>query len=99
MLPRLRVRTQNRATSYEVSIGPGSLRDAGRVARARLGDSVRKVAIVSNAKVFSLYGRAAVKSFERNGFTVTHVMVGDGERFKTPQTAEQVLDFFFVQQA
>ncbi|HKO41753.1 MAG TPA: 3-dehydroquinate synthase [Pyrinomonadaceae bacterium] len=95
-MPRLRVRTQNKATNYDVSIGRGTLRDAGRVARASLGDSVRKVAIVSNAKVFSLYGDAALKGLERNGFTVTHVMVGDGERYKSPQTAEKLLQFFSI---
>ena len=92
-MPRLRVHTQNSATGYEVSIGRGVLRDAGRIARARLGDSARKVAIVSNPKVFSLYGSAAIQSFERHGFTVTHVMVGDGERYKTLLTAEKILQF------
>ena len=92
-MPRLRVRTQNSATGYEVSIGRGTLRDAGRVARAKLGDSVRKVAIVSNTKVFSLYGGAAVEGFERNGFIATHVIVGDGERYKSLQTAEKILQF------
>ena len=90
---RLRVRTQNSATGYEVSIGRGALRDAGRVARATLGDSARKVAIVSNAKIFSLYGNAALESFERNGFIVTPVMVGDGERYKSLQSAEKILNF------
>ena len=92
-MPRLRVRTQNNATGYDVSIGRGVLRDAGGVARARLDESARKVAIVSNARVFSLYGSAALESFERNGFTVTHVMVGDGERYKSLQTAEKILQF------
>jgi len=93
LLPKLRVRTQNSATGYEVSISRGALRNAGRVARASLGDSARKVAIVSNARVFSLYGNAALKSFEGNGFTVTHVLVGDGERYKSIQTAEKILQF------
>lgn len=92
-MPRLRVRTQNSSSQYEVSIGRGALRNAGRVSRDRLGDSARKIAIVSNAKVFSLYGNAAIKSFERNGFLVTHVMVGDGERYKSLQTAEKILQF------
>src|SRR5688572_33428645 len=51
LLPKLRVRTQNIAAGYEVSIGRGALRNAGHVARVSLGDSARKVAIVSNAKV------------------------------------------------
>ena len=92
-MPKLRVRTQNSARGYEVSLGRGTLCEAGRVARARLGDSARKVTIVSNAKVFSLYGRATLEGFERNGFTVTHVMVGDGERYKTLLTTEKILQF------
>jgi 3-dehydroquinate synthase len=48
---------------------------------------------VSNAKVFSLYGSAALQSFERSGFTVTHVMVGDGEPYKSLRTAEKILQF------
>ena len=93
LLARLRVRTQNSATQYEVSIGRGVLRDAGRVSRDRLGDSARKIAIVSNAKVFSLHGDAVLQSFERSGFLVTHVMVGDGEQYKSLQTAEKILKF------
>ena len=93
LLPRLRVRIQTSATEYDVSVGRGALRDAGRVARARLGNLARKVAIVSNARVFSLYGSAALESFERNGFTVTHVMVGDGERYKSLPTAEKIVQF------
>ena len=95
-MPRLRVRTQYSATNYDVSIGCGALRHAGRVARASLGDLARKVAIVSNAKVFSLYGSAAVEGFERNGFIVTHVMVGDGERYKSLKTVEKVLQFLSI---
>lgn len=92
-LPRLRVRTQNSAAGYEVFVGRGNLRDAGRIARATLGDSTRKVAIVSNAKVFSLYGSAAIESFKSNGFIVKPVMMGDGERYKSLQTAEKILQF------
>ena len=97
-MTRLRVRTQNSTNGYEVSIGRGALNNAGRVARAMLGNSTRKVAMVSNAKVFSLYGSAAIESFKRNGFIVTHVMVGDGERYKTLQTAEKILQFLSTSQ-
>jgi 3-dehydroquinate synthase len=48
---------------------------------------------VSNAKVFSLYGSAAIKSFQNTGFTVSHVMVGDGERYKSFATTQKILQF------
>ena len=92
----LRVRTHNSAPEYEVSIGRGIIARAGRIARASFGPLAHKVAIVSNAKVFSLYGHAAVRSFESKGFIVTHVMVGDGERYKSLQTAEKILQFLLA---
>ncbi|HEY5883694.1 MAG TPA: 3-dehydroquinate synthase [Pyrinomonadaceae bacterium] len=92
----LRVRTQNSAPGYEVSIARGNIADAGRIARASFGSLAHKVVIVSNAKVFSLYGHAAVRSFQSKGFIVTHVMVGDGERYKSLQTAEKILQFLLA---
>ena len=93
-MPILQVRTKNNALQYDISIGRGVVRDAGIIARGTLGDRTRTIVIVSNAKVFSLYGAAAVRSFKNNGFTVSHVLVGDGERYKSLQTAEKLLQFF-----
>jgi 3-dehydroquinate synthase len=93
LLPTLRVRTQNSAQEHEISIGRGVLGIAGPIARASFGEATRQIAIVSNAKVFSLYGPTVIKSFENKDFTVSHVMVGDGERYKTLQTAGKILQF------
>ncbi|HKO60873.1 MAG TPA: 3-dehydroquinate synthase [Pyrinomonadaceae bacterium] len=97
-MPTLRIRTPGRAHEHEVSIGRGVLSNAGRVARTSFGPATRAVVIVSNARVFSLYGPTAMNSFQNQGFTVSHVMVGDGERYKSLATADKILQFLSAAQ-
>ncbi|MDT7806250.1 MAG: 3-dehydroquinate synthase [Acidobacteriota bacterium] len=79
--------------SYDVEIGAGALARLGVVARACLPTEARKVAVVSNRRVFDLYGGAAVASLRASGFKVTHWLMGEGERFKSLRTAERALEF------
>ena len=78
---------------YRVRIGAGVLAWLGEAARAGLPKEARKVALVSNARVFGLYGGRAVASLRAVGFEVSHWLMGEGERFKTLRTAERVLQF------
>ncbi|HYY43233.1 MAG TPA: 3-dehydroquinate synthase family protein [Pyrinomonadaceae bacterium] len=78
---------------YDVEIGAGALSRLGAVARARLPKEARKVALVSNRRVFALYGERAVASLRAVGFEVAHWLMGEGERFKTFRTAERALGF------
>ncbi|HJQ30829.1 MAG TPA: 3-dehydroquinate synthase [Pyrinomonadaceae bacterium] len=79
--------------SYEVEIGAGVLGRLGEVARARLPKEARKVALVSNRRVFELYGGRAVEALLDEGFEVAHWLMGEGERFKNFRTAERALAF------
>src|SRR2546421_4762023 len=79
--------------SYPVEVGAGSLSSLGAVARAHLASEARRVALVSNRRVFELYGARAVASLSGAGFWVAHWLMGDGERFKTLRTAERALGF------
>ena len=78
---------------YRVEIGAGVLARIGQAARASLPKEARKVALVSNARVFDLYGGRAVASLRAQNFEVSHWLMGEGERFKTMRTAERVLGF------
>ena len=78
---------------YEVRVGGGVLGRLGGVARESLGGRARRVALVSNARVFRLYGGDAVRSLRAAGFDVASWLMGDGERFKTLRTAERALSF------
>jgi 3-dehydroquinate synthase len=53
--------------------------------------------LVSNDKVFHLYGKAATKSLRDAGFAVSVFLIGDGERFKSFRTLEKTLQFFSEQ--
>lgn len=93
-LRRLVVRTKERAHGYEIRIGQGVRKEAGHVARGCLGNRARRLALISNTRVFALYGPALLKSLKASGFNVIPWSIGDGERFKSIQTVERVLLFF-----
>lgn len=83
-----------RAASYEISIGGDLLATSGKWARRCLGTGAKKIVIVSNPKVFKLYGELAVESIGKAGFTVSHVLIGDGERYKNLGSVDAVLKAF-----
>jgi len=74
-----------------ICVGRGNLDAAGSFVREQLGRVANRVIIVSNRKVFGLYGRAVEDSLKREGFAVATVLIGDGERYKTLASTEKVL--------
>ncbi len=78
---------------YDVTVGAGLLSELGASARASLPSEARRVALISNPRVFELYGARAVASLRGAGFDVSHWLMGDGERFKSLRTAERALAF------
>ncbi len=80
--------------SYEIEIGAGLLMSGlGQTARASLSSHARRVAVISNRRVFELYGGAAMSSLRGAGFDVSRWLMGEGERHKTLRTAERALTF------
>ena len=94
MTKRVRVRSGARREDYEVIIGSDTLARLGEIARHALtSPQARRVLIISNNKVFGLYGQRAVRSLRAQGFVVKHWLMNDGERFKTLRTLERALRF------
>jgi 3-dehydroquinate synthase len=91
-MKRVVVRLKDRR-SYPIEIGARSLAELGDVARANLSSDAGRVALVSNRRVFGLYGARAVASLRGAGFNVTDWLMSEGERFKTLRTAERALQF------
>lgn len=89
----LQVRTRTRAAEYKIRLGQGILSQTGEVARADFTERTIRVAIISNKRVFSLYGPQVAKSLKESGFSVSHWVMGEGERFKSVHTAEKALGF------
>jgi 3-dehydroquinate synthase len=87
---RLRARAQQQ---YEIIVGDGLLSTLGEEARRALPEGTRRIALISNEKVFSLYGETAGKSLGRAGFAPAHWLMSDGERHKNLGVLERALEF------
>lgn len=92
-MPRLQVHTEARPHKYEIKIGRGLLAGAGADVRQFLGKRAQRVVLVSNRKVFAIYGLAVVGSIEASGFAVSPWLIGDGERFKSMRTVDDTIHF------
>jgi 3-dehydroquinate synthase len=92
-LRRLQIRTESRRQVYGITVGRGVLSLAGNVARKSFGKRATRVAIISNEKVFSLYGSVVRNSLAASGFTVSHWLMRDGERHKSLTSAEAAVRF------
>jgi 3-dehydroquinate synthase len=88
------VKVRAGSRGYEILIGAGALDSLGEVARGALQRRARKVVVVSDARVFPLYGARACASLRAAGYEVAHWLTNGGERGKTLRTAERLLEFF-----
>src|SRR5687767_11470586 len=80
-------------SAYSIEIGR-ELVDAGEWAKRCVGGKTGKAALVSNAKIFGLYGEAVKSNLEAAGFDVFVSLIGDGERYKSFKTLQKTLDSF-----
>lgn len=72
--------------SYDIGVGSGILSALGeRLA----GSTAHKIFVVSNAKVFGLYGRPLTRALEKN-HVVTPIIIPDGEKYKTLHTVDRI---------
>jgi 3-dehydroquinate synthase len=92
-MPQVHVRLPARKHNYEIKIGAGNLSTLGIEARACLGSGARRVALISNSKVFDLYGQPVLRSLKAERFKVVHWLMPEGERHKSLSSLEQALSF------
>jgi 3-dehydroquinate synthase len=78
---------------YEIQIGHENLPSCGDWARKSLSENTSKIAIISNPKVFSLYGEIVRKSVQKAGFEVVFWLMKDGEKYKNLRSLETALAF------
>jgi 3-dehydroquinate synthase len=80
--------------SYNIYIGSGILGSLGTwVREVSAGD---KALVVSNRKVYGMYGDIARKSLAENGYQVVLGEMGDGEKYKNLATLEKLYDLAFT---
>lgn len=92
-MQRLNVRLAAAKQRYEIKIGGGTLPQLGEELRSWLPHPARHVAIISNQKVFDLYGAVALRSLKAARYTVSTWLMADGERYKTLSRAHKALLF------
>lgn len=79
---------------YEIKVGNDLLEKSGKWVKSCLSGSTKKIAIISNPKVFSLYGEIVSESLKKEGFDVFVWKMGDGEKYKSLRSLEKALRFF-----
>ncbi|MBK9768619.1 MAG: 3-dehydroquinate synthase [Chloracidobacterium sp.] len=90
----IKIETTEEQHRYNISVGSNTLSSSGKWAQKCLGHSAQRVVIVSNDKVFGLYGETVERSLADAGFAVTVWKMRDGERFKDLRSLDAALDSF-----
>ena len=85
------VKLRETSHQYKIQIGNHRLDSCGLWAKGCLSTQTAKIVIVSNAKIFRLYGKIVRKSFEKEGFEVVVFLMKDGERYKNLRSLENLL--------
>jgi 3-dehydroquinate synthase len=86
----VKARTRSTGANYDVRIESGSLRQTAGVFSDH---AMQKVAIISNKKVFDLYGGPLETNLKSLGVRPCTHLIGDGERYKDLKTLEGILEF------
>lgn len=85
------VKASRKSTTYDISVGRDLLKNCGSWASGCLGRASGRVLVISNRKVFGIYGDAVSKSLRKAGFAPDTHLIGDGEKFKNLRTLEDTL--------
>jgi len=87
---RLEISLKQDARRSEISIGRGIRRQLGELLQSQ---SSRRAGIISNKRVFDLYGRQVVRSLKTAGFKVFEWLMPEGERYKSFSSLEKAVTF------
>ncbi len=80
-------------SEYDISIDSGIIRDSGNWVKACLGYAAGKAVIISNKKVFGIYGETVQRSLAAAGLSTFVFLIGDGEKHKNFRTLQSALIF------
>ncbi len=91
-MQRIHVKVPAGSHQYQIRIGRGILAELGSEIKSCLHHQARRFVVISNRKVFDLYGEQALQSLCKES-VVSRWLMGDGERFKTLGSVDKALDF------
>jgi 3-dehydroquinate synthase len=77
----------------EINVGRGIRLDLARLVSPALPRKPRRIGVISNDRVFQLYGREIVRNLKREGFKVFEWLMPEGERYKSFRVLENAVKF------
>jgi len=87
---RLEIPLKQEARRSEINIGRGIRRKLGELLPSK---APRRAGIISNKRVFDLYGREVVRALKTSGFKVFEWLMPEGERYKSFSVLEKAVTF------
>jgi 3-dehydroquinate synthase len=87
---RLEISLNQTTRRSEINIGAGLRRDLGNLIPLK---RPRRIGIISNERVFALYGREVARSLKSTGFKTLLWLMPEGERYKSFRELERVVNF------
>lgn len=89
----LKILLKNNDKTSEIFIGRGISKGLGRLIKGPSTSTPGKLAIISNKRVFGLYGRPVIRSLKREGFSVSQWLMPEGERHKSFASLQRAVEF------
>jgi len=87
---RLEISLKQESRSSQINIAAGIRRNLGQLVNVK---PPRRVGIISNERVSSLYGREVKRSLKTAGFDTIEWLMPEGERYKSFRSLEKAVNF------
>jgi 3-dehydroquinate synthase len=92
-MQRLEIAINQHARKSQINIGRGIRTHLGQLLSPALANPPQRVAIISNKRVFGLYGREVVRGIKPSGLKIFSWMMPEGERYKSFASLEKAVQF------
>jgi 3-dehydroquinate synthase len=90
---RLELALKQESRRSEINVGRGIRLNLAELVSASLPQTPHRIGIISNARVFQLYGREIVRNLKREGCKVFEWLMPEGERYKSFPVLENAVKF------
>jgi 3-dehydroquinate synthase len=90
---RLQIQLAQDARTSEIKVGKGLRRELGTIVADDGRLRPRRVAVISNSRVFDLYGRDVVRSLKVRKLNGIEWLMPEGERYKSFASLERAITF------
>jgi 3-dehydroquinate synthase len=92
-MQRLEISTLAASKTSEITIGRGIRKSLGQSISKSSALRPQRLALISNKRVFALYGNDVARSLKREGFKIFEWLMPEGERYKSFRILEQAVKF------